>query len=54
MIAATTSFPDAFVSVRAAQRGDGIISIADVLGSNIFDLLIAIPIGMLHRGNGYH
>lgn len=51
VIAAATSLPDAFVSVRAARRGEGIISIANVLGSNIFDLLIAIPIGVLIAGS---
>jgi cation:H+ antiporter len=50
VIAAATSLPDAFVSVRAAQRGEGVISIANVLGSNIFDLLIAIPVGVLIAG----
>jgi len=51
VIAAATSLPDAFVSVRAARRGEGVISIANVLGSNIFDLLIAIPIGVLIVGS---
>lgn len=51
VIAAATSLPDAFVSMRAARRGEGIISIANVLGSNIFDLLIAIPIGVLIAGS---
>jgi cation:H+ antiporter len=50
VIAAATSLPDAFVSVRAALRGEGVISIANVLGSNIFDLLIAIPIGVIIAG----
>ena len=50
VIAAATSLPDAFVSIRAAQRGDGIISLANVLGSNIFDLLVAIPVGVMIAG----
>ncbi|MGB3759944.1 MAG: sodium:calcium antiporter [Rivularia sp. (in: cyanobacteria)] len=50
VIAAGTSLPDAFVSIRAAQRGDGIISLANVLGSNIFDLLVAIPVGIMIAG----
>lgn len=50
IVAAATSLPDAFVSVRAARRGEGIISIANVLGSNIFDLLIAVPVGVLIAG----
>ena len=50
VIAAGTSLPDAFVSIRAAKRGDGIISLANVLGSNIFDLLVAIPVGVMIAG----
>lgn len=50
VIAAATSLPDAFVSVRAARKGDGTVSIANVLGSNIFDLLIAVPAGVLIAG----
>ncbi|MBS3732342.1 MAG: sodium:calcium antiporter [Desulfobacterales bacterium] len=50
IIAAATSLPDAFVSIQAARRGDGLVSIANVLGSNIFDLLIAIPVGVLIAG----
>ena len=50
VIAAGTSLPDAFVSIRAARRGDGIISLANVLGSNIFDLLVAIPVGVMIAG----
>ncbi|MEO1428326.1 MAG: sodium:calcium antiporter [Cyanobacteria bacterium J06633_8] len=50
VIAAGTSLPDAFVSIRAAQKGDAIISLANVLGSNIFDLLVAIPVGVMIAG----
>jgi cation:H+ antiporter len=50
VIAAGTSVPDAFVSVRAAQRGNAVTSLANVLGSNIFDLLICIPVGVLIAG----
>ena len=50
VIAAGTSLPDAFVSINAARRGDGVISIANVLGSNIFDLLVAVPAGVLIAG----
>ncbi|MEO1760883.1 MAG: sodium:calcium antiporter [Cyanobacteria bacterium J06629_18] len=50
VIAAATSLPDAFVSIRAAQRGDSIICLANVLGSNIFDLLVAIPVGIMIAG----
>ncbi|OKY77247.1 MAG: Ca2+/Na+ antiporter [Candidatus Methanohalarchaeum thermophilum] len=50
VIAAGTSIADAFVSIRAAKEGKGIICLANVLGSNTFDLLIAIPIGVLIAG----
>ncbi len=50
IVAAGTSIPDAFVSVRAARNGKGITSTANVLGSNIFDLLCCIPIGVLIAG----
>ena len=50
IVAAGTSIPDAFVSVRAARKGRGLTSTANVLGSNIFDLLCCIPIGILIAG----
>ncbi|UII27137.1 hypothetical protein LVD15_01545 [Fulvivirga maritima] len=51
VIAAATSIPDAFVSVKMARHGEGIISLANVIGSNIFDLLVAIPLGVLIAGS---
>ncbi|PSQ15782.1 sodium:calcium antiporter [Halobacteriales archaeon QS_8_69_73] len=45
LIAAATSLPDAVVSVRAARGGKGVTSLGNVLGSNTFDLLVAIPVG---------
>ncbi|SFR56404.1 cation:H+ antiporter [Marinobacter daqiaonensis] len=50
VVAAGTSVPDAFVSVRAARNGKSVTSTANVLGSNIFDLLCCIPIGVLIAG----
>jgi cation:H+ antiporter len=50
VVAAGTSVPDAFVSVRAARTGRGVTSIANVLGSNVFDLLVCIPAGVLIAG----
>jgi len=50
VVAAGTSVPDAFVSVKAARKGNGITSLANVLGSNIFDLLICIPMGVMLAG----
>jgi len=47
ILAATTSLPDALISVRAARGGRSVTSLGNVLGSNTFDLLIAIPIGVL-------
>jgi len=50
VVAAGTSVPDAFVSIRAARDGNAITSVANVLGSNIFDLLVCIPAGVLVAG----
>jgi cation:H+ antiporter len=50
IIAAATSLPDALVSVRAARDGNSVTSLGNVLGSNTFDLLVAIPIGVLIVG----
>ncbi|SMO58536.1 sodium:calcium antiporter [Fodinibius sediminis] len=50
VVAAGTSIPDAFVSIRKAQKGDAVTSLANVLGSNIFDLLVCIPAGVLIAG----
>lgn len=50
VVAAGTSVPDAFVSVRAARNGRAVTSIANVLGSNTFDLLVCIPVGVLIAG----
>ncbi|MFB6205596.1 MAG: sodium:calcium antiporter [Haloglomus sp.] len=50
VIAAGTSLPDTIVSVRAAQDDRGETSLANVLGSNIFDLLVAVPLGILIVG----
>jgi len=51
VIAAATSLPDAFVSVSAAKNDDSITSLTNVLGSNIFNLLVAIPVGVLLAGS---
>ncbi len=51
MIAIATSIPDAFVSIRAAKRGDAVTSLANVLGSNTFDLLVVIPAGVMIAGS---
>ncbi len=51
VVAAGTSLPDMFVSVRAAHGGRGTVSLANVLGSNIFDLLVAVPLGIMIAGS---
>lgn len=51
VVAAATSLPDALVSVRAAQRGRGVTSLSNVFGSNVFDLLVAVPAGILLAGS---
>jgi cation:H+ antiporter len=50
MIAAATSVPDLFLSIRAARRKISISSLANALGSNIFDLLVVLPAGVLAAG----
>lgn len=51
IIAGATSLPDTLVSVRTARNDRGVASLANVLGSNTFDLLVAIPVGVLLVGN---
>ncbi|WP_137284723.1 sodium:calcium antiporter [Halorussus salinisoli] len=50
VLAVVTSLPDTFVSVKSAQKGEGVTSLANVLGSNVFDLLVALPAGVLVAG----
>lgn len=50
IVAAGTSVPDAIMSVRKAVDGQPETSLANVLGSNIFDLLVCIPAGVLLAG----
>ncbi|WP_284010289.1 sodium:calcium antiporter [Haloarcula pelagica] len=50
ILAAATSLPDTLVSLRAAKDDRGVTSLANVLGSNTFDLLVAIPLGVLIAG----
>jgi cation:H+ antiporter len=50
VIAAATSLPDTKISVVAAQNGLGDRSLANVLGSNIFDLCFCIPCGVFVAG----
>ncbi len=50
MISIVTSLPDAFVSIKLARDNDHIASLSNVLGSNVFDLLVAIPLGVILAG----
>lgn len=51
VVAAGTSISDAFVSIESARKGRAVTSLANVLGSNTFDLLVAIPAGILIAGS---
>jgi len=50
VIAVGTSLPDAFYSIRTSRKGRAVSSVANVLGSNVFDLLVAVPAGVLVAG----
>ena len=50
IVAAATSVPDTFVSVQAANSQRDVASISNVIGSNVFDLLVVIPVGVLLTG----
>ncbi|WP_018257532.1 sodium:calcium antiporter [Halomicrobium katesii] len=50
IIAGATSLPDSLVSVRSARDDKAVASLGNVLGSNTFDLLVAIPVGVLIVG----
>ncbi|ELZ96994.1 Na+/Ca2+-antiporter [Haloferax mucosum ATCC BAA-1512] len=51
IVAAATSLPDTLVSVRSATNGNSATSLGNVLGSNTFDLLVAIPVGVVIAGS---
>ncbi|MFC4247349.1 sodium:calcium antiporter [Natribaculum luteum] len=50
VVAAGSSVPDAFVSIAAARADRPGVSLANVLGSNVFDLLVAVPLGVIAAG----
>jgi len=50
IVAAATSLPDTFVSVKASIAGRTESSVSNVLGSNIFDLLVAVPLAVMVTG----
>jgi sodium/potassium/calcium exchanger 3 len=43
-LAAGTSIPDALSSIAVARRGHGDMAVSSSIGSNIFDILIGLPI----------
>lgn len=50
VVAAATSLPDALISVAAARVDEPAVSLGNVLGSNVFDLLVAVPAGVILAG----
>jgi cation:H+ antiporter len=50
VVAAASSLPDAFVSIAAARIDEPSVSLGNVLGSNVFDRLVAILAGVLLAG----
>merc|ERR1719433_390225 len=44
VLAAGTSIPDAVSSVAVARMGEGDMAISSSIGSNIFDILVGLPI----------
>lgn len=50
IVAVVTSLPDLFMSVKAAQNHSSDSSMGNAVGSNTFDLLVVIPVGVLVLG----
>lgn len=44
VVAFSTSLPEFFISVRAALKGDGVIALGNVIGSNIFNITLIFMI----------
>merc|ERR1712070_1291834 len=44
ILAAGTSIPDALSSIAVARRGHGDMAVSSSIGSNIFDILIGLPL----------
>lgn len=51
IVAAATSIPDMLISMKEAKLGRTDASVSNVLGSNVFDLLVAVPVGVLIAGS---
>merc|ERR1719359_523302 len=43
-LAAGTSVPDLLTSIIVAQRGEGDMAVSSSVGSNIFDVLVGLPL----------
>merc|ERR1719191_2018806 len=44
LLAAGTSIPDCLSSVAVARRGHGDMAVSSSIGSNVFDILIGLPV----------
>lgn len=51
VVAIGTSLPDLLLSVKAVQADRPVVSLSNVFGSNVFDLLVAIPAGAIVAGS---
>ena len=51
IVAAATSIPDMIISIKAAVAGREDSSVSNVLGSNVFDLLVAVPLAVWVTGS---
>ena len=47
VLAAGTSVPDLFSSVIVARMGEGDMAVSSSIGSNIFDILVGLPLPWL-------
>lgn len=52
LVALITSIPEAVVSIHCALKGQSDVAIANLLGSNVFNLLVILPICMLLMPKG--
>merc|ERR1712166_190078 len=50
LLASGTSIPDLLSSVAVAKRGFGDMAVSSSIGSNVFDILIGLPIPWLIYG----
>lgn len=50
LLAAGTSIPDALSSVMVAKKGRGDMAVSSSLGSNIFDILVGLPVPWMLYG----